>query len=72
MKSLIDFYLNQLSPLVGGKITALARTGKPEYPGEDEFYGLVVTLPNGSKRTLMLLSDDEGNAPGSFELLPGE
>ena len=72
MKSLIDFYLNQLSPLVGGKITALARTGKPEYPGEDEFYGLVVTLPNGSKRTLMLLSDDEGNAPGSFELLAGE
>ena len=72
MKSPIDFYLKQLSPLVGGKITALARTGTPEYPGEDEFYGLVVTRADGSKRTLMLLSDDEGNAPGSFELLTGE
>ena len=72
MNSPTNFYLNQLSPLVGGKITALARTGKPEYPGEDEFYGLVVTLADGSKRTLMLLSDDEGNAPGSFELLTGE
>ena len=68
MKAATDFYLGQLSPLVGGKITALARTGKPEYPGEDEFYGLVVTLPNGKKRTLILLSDDEGNAPGSFEI----
>ena len=72
MKSPIDFYLGKLTPLVGGKITALARTGKPEYPGEDEFYGLVVTLADGSKRTLMLLSDDEGNGPGSFELLTGE
>ncbi len=72
MKSPIVFYLRQLSPLVGGKITALARTGKPEYPGEDEFYGFVVTLADGTKRTLLLLSDDEGNAPGSFELLPGE
>ena len=72
MKSPINFYLDQLSPLVGSKITALARTGQPEYPGEDEFYGLVVTLPNGSKKTLLLLSDDEGNGPGSFELLTGE
>lgn len=72
MKSPTDFYLNQLGPLIGGKITALARTGQPEYPGEDEFYGLVVTLADGSKRTLLLLSDDEGNAPGSFELLAGD
>ena len=72
MNSPTDFYLDQLGPLVGGTITALARTGKPEYPGGDEFYGLVVTLPNGKTRTLMLLSDDEGNAPGSFEIHPEE
>ena len=70
MKSPIDFYLDQLSPLIGGKISALARTGKPTYPGDDEFYGLVVTLPSGKTRTLILLSDDEGNAPGSFEIQP--
>ena len=72
MKSPIDFNLNQLSPLVGGKITALARTGQPEYRGKDEFYRLVVTLADGSNRILMLLSDDEGDAPGSFELHAGE
>ena len=69
MSSPIDFYLDQLRPLVGGKITALARTGASEHPGEDEFYGLVVTLPDSQTRTLMLLADDEGNGPGSFELL---
>ncbi len=68
MTTATDFYLKQLRPLVGGTITGLARTG----PGEDgfdaEFYGLVVTLPDGRKRTLLLLSDDEGNGPGSFEI----
>lgn len=70
MKSPIDFYIDQLSPLVGGKITAVARTEKPEYPGEDEFFGLVITVPNGKTHTLVMLSDDEGNAPGSFEIQP--
>ncbi len=69
MNCATTFYLDQLSALVGGRITALARTGQPDYPGEAEFYGLVITLPNGTKKTLILLSDDEGNAPGSFELL---
>lgn len=61
-ESQINFYLNQLNCLVGGKITALAKT-------EDEFFGLVVTLPSGQKKTLLLLSDDEGNDHGSFEIL---
>lgn len=64
-----NFYLNKLSQLVGGRITALARTGTPEEADESEFYGFVITLPDGNKRTLILLSDDEGNSPGSFELV---
>ncbi|MCL4778900.1 MAG: hypothetical protein KJ049_01815 [Gammaproteobacteria bacterium] len=63
-----DFYLKQLRPLVGGTITGLARSDPCEDAFEAEFYGLVVTLPNGQKRTLLLLSDDEGNGPGSFEI----
>lgn len=59
-----DFYLKQLEQLIGGKITNLARTGEEE----DEFFGIVVTMPNGKRKTLLLLSDDEGNAPGSFEI----
>lgn len=61
-----DFYLKQLKQLVGGKITNLARSGASD--GDDEFFGIVVTMPDGKQKTLLLLSDDEGNAPGSFEL----
>lgn len=69
MNSATNFYLKQLRPLVGGTISALARTGPHEDATEDEFFGFVVTLPDGSTRTILLLSDDEGNGPGSFEIL---
>lgn len=69
VNSATSFYLNQLRPLVGGTISALARTGPHEDAAEDEFFGFVVTLPDGSTRTILLLSDDEGNGPGSFEIL---
>jgi hypothetical protein len=68
MKSQATFYLNQLKPLVGGKITGLARSGPNADLHEDEFFGFVIKLPNGKTKTLILLSDDEGNAPGSFEI----
>jgi len=64
--SAADFHLQKLRPLVGGTITNLARTGIDEYG--DEFFGLVIALPNGQKRTLIFLADDEGNGPGSFQL----
>jgi hypothetical protein len=66
LKSRADFHLDQLKSLVGGTITALARTGADA--GEEEFFGLVVTLSDGKKRTVLFLSDEEGNAPGSFEM----
>ena len=69
MNPATSFYLNQLRPLVGGTISALARTGPHKDAAEDEFFGFVVTLPDGSTRTILLLSDDEGNGPGSFEIL---
>lgn len=68
MNNATDFYLKQLHPLVGGTITGLARTGPGENAFDEEFYGLVITLPDGRKHTLILLSDDEGNGPGSFEI----
>ena len=66
MSSSIDFYLKQLAPLVGGTITALARSGASDDPLDEELYGFVVKCRDGKKRTLILLSDDEGNGPGSF------
>ena len=66
MSSSIDFYLKQLAPLVGGAITALARSGASDDPLDEELYGFVVKCRDGKERTLILLSDDEGNGPGSF------
>lgn len=59
-----DFYLQQLQPLVGAKIVGLARAD-----GEnDEFFGLIVELPNKERKVIFFLRDDEGNGPGSFEI----
>jgi hypothetical protein len=63
---IIHFYLQKLHPLVGATITGLTRTGPGKSAFDQEFYGLVITMPDGCKRTLLLLSDDEGNGPGSF------
>lgn len=59
-----DFYLQQLQPLVGAKIVGLAHAD-----GEnDEFFGLIVELPNKERKVIFFLRDDEGNGPGSFEI----
>jgi hypothetical protein len=72
MSSSIDFYLKQLQPLVGGTITALARTGASDDLLDEELYGFVIQCRDGKQRTLVLLSDDEGNGPGSFLLADGD
>lgn len=72
MSSSIDFYLKQLAPLVGGTITALARSGASDDPLDEELYGFVVKCRDGMERTLILLSDDEGNGPGSFMIADDE
>lgn len=72
MSSSIDFYLKQLQPLVGGTITALARTGASNDSLDEELYGFVIQCRDGKQRTLVLLSDDEGNGPGSFLLADGD
>ena len=72
MSSSIDFYLKQLQPLVGGTITALARTGASDDSLDEELYGFVIQCRDGKQRTLVLLSDDEGNGPGSFLLADGD
>ena len=61
-----QFYLEQLAVLVGGTVVATARTGADEFG--DEFFGLKIMDKDGRLRSLLLLSDDEGNGPGSFEI----
>lgn len=57
-----NWYLEQLKPLVGGTIIGLAEA-------DEGFYGLDIRMKDGERKVLILLSDDEGNAPGSFEIL---
>ena len=68
MKSQADFYLDQLKPLIGGTITTLTRSGPTDDPYDHEFIGMVIKLRNGKSKHITLLSDDEGNGPGSFEI----
>lgn len=64
-----QFYLDQLKPLVDGKIIGLLRSGEDEFG--DEFFGLTIQCKDGAIRSLIFLSDDEGNGPGSFQISEG-
>jgi len=64
-----QFYLNQLRPVVDGKIIGLLRSGEDEFG--DEFYGLSIQCKAGVTRRLIFLRDDEGNGPGSFDITEG-
>lgn len=54
-----NFYINKLKLLVGGEIKAILKT-------PDGFFGFLIVLPDGKTKDIYFLSDDEGNAPGSF------
>lgn len=69
MSNYVDYQLQQLRPLVGATITALARTAPDEGEFEPEFFGFVLALPDGQQRTLLILSDPEGNGPGAIEIV---
>ena len=64
-----QFYLDQLKPLMDGKIIGLLRSGEDEFG--DEFYGLSIQCRDGATRRLIFLRDDEGNGPGSFDISEG-
>lgn len=62
-----QFYLDQLNPLVDGTIINLVRTGHDDLG--DEFFGLSIRCMDGEIRHLIILRDDEGNGPGSFQII---
>lgn len=64
-----QFYLDQLEPLVDGVIEDAVRTDGDEFG--DEFFGLAIRCKDGEVRRLIILADDEGNGPGSFEIVEG-
>ncbi len=36
-----------------------------------QLYGILIKCRDGGERRLILLCDDEGNGPGSFDLIDG-
>lgn len=62
MNKAIEFYLKELAELYGSKVTGGC------YSSDGDFFGLKLHLPNGKKKILWILQDDEGNGAGSFEI----
>ena len=62
-----NFYLEKLAVLAGGTVIGTVRSGVDETFG-DEYFGLKIKGNDGKAKVLWLLSDDEGNGPGSFEI----
>lgn len=55
-------HVNMLTQFVGGKIELIA------HDSEQEYFGFVILLKDGSRKNLIFLQDDEGNGPGGFEI----
>ena len=66
-KSSLEYYTDRLKGLVGGEITGVIASTPSEFG--DVFVGLIIGVKDKSFR-LWLLSDDEGNGPGSFDIEP--
>jgi hypothetical protein len=66
MNEKTKFYAKQLEPLINGTIQKIAHSQVDEFG--NQFFGLIIHTANGKDVTLWFLSDDEGNAPGSFDL----
>ena len=56
------FYLNRLRNLIGARVVSVITDN------ENAFFGLQLKLSSGELRAIWFLSDDEGNAPGSFSI----
>ena len=60
------FYAEKLIGLIGSTIIGVATDP------ENEFYALQLKMKDGERMDLWILRDDEGNGPGSFDLVERE
>ena len=60
------FYAEKLIGLIGSTIIGVATDP------ENEFYALQLKAKDGERMDLWILRDDEGNGPGSFDLVESE
>jgi len=63
-----EFYLRELSKIIGATIIGVVETPQTNDPWEEDFFGLKLEFCDGSIKVLWFLRDDEGNGPGSFSI----
>lgn len=61
----MEFYLKRLSELEGYTIKRAVKTG------DNEFFGLRLERKGYQPQVIWFMSDDEGNGPGSFDIVDG-
>jgi len=61
-----QYWAGQLSELIGGEIAIVLIDPKTE--DYDEMYGLIVLMPDKTRKQIWFLSDEEGNNAGRFQV----
>lgn len=64
-----NFHKKQVSKIVGGTITAFIKTPKPETEYGVQYFGFQVTMPDGTKKSVFILGDEEGNHSGVLDVI---
>jgi len=63
----MGYWENELKQLIGGKVTKVLSDTWEEQAFEP-LVGLEITMPDKTKKAIWFLNDEEGNAPGRFEI----
>jgi hypothetical protein len=63
------YWTTQLSKLQGGTIQK-AIYSKPSADDfyDEEFFGIEVKMPDGARKLVWILADEEGNGPGAVDI----
>jgi hypothetical protein len=61
-----NYHTKKLEALIGSTVTAVAIDSSDEF---DVYLGLELTFPNGKKKVIFFLSDEEGNHPGAYDIM---
>ena len=66
----LTYYRNKLEPVVNGTIIDIGLDEQGQL--ESDWIGIEISFPAGKRYVLWLLADEEGNSPGSFDVIEVE
>lgn len=62
------YHVDRLSRLVGGKVKEVVVDLESGAEFGDQFFGLIVEMPDGGERVMWIMADDDGNGPGAVTI----